>query len=96
MASPIYVSPNSAKWTLSQEQSTKLLAALQANRDITNKNLGVTVGSFTGENIDFSYTYEAGVSQLTLTIVAKHGLHKFAPNDTIFDNVNELINQSIA
>jgi len=95
MGAPIYVSPDSAKFAVTTQESTKLLAALQSNTELSNKKLGVLVGSFSAENIDFSYTYD-GSQFLIVTITGKHGLHKFAPNDTIFDNVNDLIAKSVA
>lgn len=94
MGAPIRVAPNTAEWPLTQDQATKLLAALESNTEIVNKTLGSIQGSFSAEGVEFAYHYLAG--NLILDIVAVHSFKaKVAGHDAIFDAVNDIITKSV-
>jgi len=95
---PIYVPPNTQKWTnFTQAQATKLLAAMTNEPSITPKVLGPTAGSFTASGVDFSYTYAVATETLLVNIVAVHSFKaKLAGHDTIFFELNDAIDKFLS
>jgi len=98
MATLVRIAPNTAQWpNFTEVQATKLLSALQNEASIVNKHLGMSVGSFSDQGVDFTYTYSAPMQILEVTIAAVHSIKaKIAGHDAIFGALDDAITKYLA
>jgi hypothetical protein len=66
-------------------------AAIDGSSEVLSHSAsGSQLGSFSTSQVGFSYSYN-GVDTMTLYVTAKHGLAKFASDDTIKARLLELL-----
>lgn len=88
MPSLIYDPPGSARYPLTPDKYTALLAAIKANPQVSNSFVNGNTGVLTFDKITFGWTYD-GASTLTVSITADHNWEaKIAGNQVIFEQLN--------
>lgn len=87
---PIYVAPDTVKYVVSPTNYPALVEDLKGDKDATNFVEEPLGGSVTINNIDFKWSFDQ-VTFVSVTIVKKHGLMRFVPNATIFDQLSDVL-----
>jgi hypothetical protein len=78
---------------MTPEQFTAARAAILAsNQVLTHTETTETEGNFSTSQVALSYSY-AAPGLMTLAVTAKHGLVRFASEDTIKQHLQELLAQ---
>lgn len=93
MGAPIEVNNNTAIFKpVTPEQYAKALETLTVDHRVTASKVEGNNGSATADGVDITWTYD-GASDLTITIVKKHGFFlSHAPNSTVFDALEKQLN----
>lgn len=86
MPALLHYDPSGATFSpITPDQYAKLLEAMKADSQVTK----LTANSCTVQGIvDFGWVYD-GSNSLHVNIAAKHGRAHFAPNATIFDELDK-------